>query len=56
MQLSFLTTAEYLIQQALDDGMASALHYKDIYVMARQRVEHYAAQLPMQRLLVVGGN
>jgi phage regulator Rha-like protein len=56
MQLSFLTTAEYLIQQALDDGMASALHYKEIYALARQRVEHYAAQLPMQRLLVVGGN
>jgi len=56
MQLSFLTTAEYLIQQALDDGMSAALHYKDIYMLARQRVEHYAQQLPMQRLLVVGGN
>lgn len=52
MQLLFLTTAEYLVQQALLDGMEAALHYKDIYVLARQRVEHYAAQLPKQRLLV----
>jgi len=54
MQLSFLTTAEYLIQQALEDGMTAALHYKDIYQLARQRVEHYAAQLPQQRLLMAG--
>lgn len=54
MQLSFLTTAEYLIQQALDDGMTAALHYKDIYALARQRVEHYAEQLPRQRLLMAG--
>jgi Rha family phage regulatory protein len=52
MQLAFLTTAEYLIQQALEDGMTAALHYRDVYTLARQRVEHYAAQLPQQRLLM----
>lgn len=52
MQLAFLTTAEYLIQQALEDGMTAALHYRDVYTLARQRVEHYAAQLPWQRLLM----
>jgi len=55
MQLSFLTTAEYLIQQALDDGMSAALHYRDIYALARQRVEHYAEHLPKQRLLMANG-
>ena len=54
MQLAFLTTAEYLIQQALEDGMTAALHYRDVYTLARQRVEHYAAQLPQQRLLMAG--
>lgn len=51
MQLSFLTTAEYLVHQALEDGMAAALHYKDIYAMARERVTYYADRLPKQRLL-----
>ncbi|MDD2899479.1 MAG: Rha family transcriptional regulator [Desulfuromonadaceae bacterium] len=55
MQLAFLTTAEYLIQQALEDGMTAALHYRDVYTLARERVEHYAAQLPRQRLLMAGG-
>lgn len=53
MQLSFLTTAEYLVHQALEDGMAAALHYKDIYAMARERVTYYADRLPQQRLLHV---
>lgn len=52
MQLSCLTTAEYIVQQALDDGIKAGLHYKDIYVMAKDRVEAYAAHLPKQRLLV----
>ena len=51
MQLSFLTTAEYLVHQALEDGMAAALNYKDIYAMARDRVTYYVEQLPRQRLL-----
>lgn len=55
MQLSFLTTAEYLIQQAIEDGMTAALHYRDIYQLARQRVEHYAEHLPKQRLLMANG-
>jgi hypothetical protein len=52
MQLSFLTTAEYLIQQALEDGMVSGLHYRDIYALARNRVTHYAEHLPKLKLLI----
>jgi len=55
MQLSFLTTAEYLVQQILEDGMNSGLHYKNIYILARDRVTLYAEQLPKQRLLVGRG-
>lgn len=31
MQLSFLTTAEYVCANAIKDGMARELHYKEIY-------------------------
>ncbi len=51
MQLSFLTTAEYLVHQTLEDGMTAGLHYKDIYGIARDKVVYYAEQLPKQRLL-----
>jgi Rha family phage regulatory protein len=54
MRLAFLTTAEYIVQQALDEGMKAALYYKEIYTLARQRVEQYAAQLPRQRFLTAG--
>lgn len=51
-QMSFLTTAEYLVQAALDEGMKQGLLYKDIYQMARDRVTGYAVQLPKNRLEV----
>ena len=52
MQLSFLTTAEYLIQAALDEGMKKSMHYKDVYQLCRERVVGYAQQLPVHRLEV----
>lgn len=45
MQLSFLTTAEYVCANAIKDGMARELHYKEIYTMAKTRVEQYAASV-----------
>lgn len=45
MQLSFLTTAEYVCANAIKDGMARELHYKEIYTMAKARVEQYAASV-----------
>lgn len=42
MQLSFLTTAEYVCANALKDGMDQGMHYKDIYRLAHDRVENYA--------------
>jgi hypothetical protein len=51
-QMSFLTTAEYLIQAALEEGMTQSMFYKDIYQLARDRVTGYAVQLPKHRLEV----
>jgi len=43
MQLSFRTTAEYVCANALKEGMEREIQYKEIYVLARKRVETYAA-------------
>lgn len=51
MQHSFLATAEYIVCDVLEDGMSAGLHYKDIYQLARERVERYAATLPKQKIL-----
>lgn len=45
MQLSFLTTAEYVCANAIKDGMARELPYKEIYTLAKDRVEHYATSV-----------
>ena len=43
MQLSFLTAAEYVCANAIREGMRRELPYKDIYILARDRVEAFAA-------------
>jgi Rha family phage regulatory protein len=43
IQNNHLTTAESVAQTALEDGMTQALHYKDIYQLAKNRVEQFAA-------------
>lgn len=48
MHLSFLTTAEYMIQQIIEDGMSAGLHYKDIYQIARNKVFAFAKTLSVQ--------
>lgn len=46
MQLSFLQVAEYVAAKAITDGMSQGLFYKDIYKLAKERIESYASQLP----------
>ena len=48
MQLTFLSTAEYMIQQILEDGMIAGHHYKDIYQIAKNRVHAFAKTLSGQ--------
>lgn len=42
MELSFLTTAEYICSKALAEGMARKMYYRDIYVLCKERVEIFA--------------
>lgn len=55
MELSFLTTAEYLVQQSIEGGMAAGLPYKEIFRLAKDRVSTYAATLPIQRKITAQG-
>lgn len=41
-QLSHLRTAEHIVQEALRDGMAENMHYKEIYTLAKNRVEEFS--------------
>lgn len=50
MDLSFLTTAEYVARKALQDGMDQELHYKDIYIHAKQSVFNYANTVTILKL------
>jgi len=45
MQLSFLTTAEYVCANAIREGMQRELPYKDIYALARDKVTAFAASV-----------
>lgn len=41
-ELSLISVADTIVLKALMDGMAQALHYKDIYKLAKERVEALA--------------
>jgi Rha family phage regulatory protein len=45
LQSSFLTTAESIAQRALREGMTKELHYKEIYILAKERIEQFAAMI-----------
>ena len=50
MDLAFLTTAEYVARKALQDGMNQGLHYKEIYIYAKQAVSNYADTVTILKL------
>jgi len=41
MQLSFLMVAETIVQKCLEDGMENELHYKEIYLIAKQKLQEF---------------
>jgi phage regulator Rha-like protein len=41
-QLSTIKSADAIVAKALKDGMDQGLHYKDIYLLAKKRVESFA--------------
>jgi len=51
MQLSFLQTAEYAAAQAIVDGMDQGKPYKEIYLMAKGRIEQLASALPKTKVI-----
>lgn len=50
MDLCFLATAEQIAKQSLHAGMNQRLHYKDIYQLAKERVNTYAETVKLPRL------
>lgn len=50
MDLCFLSTAEQIAKQSLSLGMDKGLHYKDIYQLAKERVNTYAETIKLPRL------
>jgi hypothetical protein len=48
--LAFLTTAEYIARKAIKDGMSKELHYKEIYIYAKQAVFNYAETVTILKL------
>lgn len=42
MQLVHLTVADNLVSKALEEGMEQGMFYKDIYKLAKERVETFA--------------
>ena len=47
---SFLSSAELIARQALLDGMNEGIHYKSIFVMARERLLSFASGIPRQMI------
>lgn len=50
-QLSNLQTAEYAVQGVLKEGMQNGLHYKEIYLLAKEKVISLADVLGQTRVL-----
>jgi len=42
MELSFLNTAEYICAKALSEGIVRKMYYREIYKLAKERVEIFA--------------
>lgn len=50
LDLSFLTTAEYVAKAAIDFGMSHGMAYQDIYSLAKQKVMAFADTVRITRI------
>ncbi len=50
MDLSFLNTAEQIAKAAINDGMSTGMHYKDIYQNAKDKVMSFSETVSFARL------
>jgi hypothetical protein len=52
-QLSTLESADKIIAKAIKEGMEKSMNYKDIYILAKERVENFSAiigKTPLQQI------
>lgn len=54
-QASALALAENIVAEALRDGMAQGLYYRDVYILAKIRVTSFASALPTSLMLPTRG-
>lgn len=57
--LDLLRTADQIVAKALREGMEQLLFYKDIYIMAKERVENFSVLIgktPLQNVLMIKNN
>jgi Rha family phage regulatory protein len=52
MQLQSLGVAEFIAADAIEEGMSSGLHYKEIYQFAKSKVEAFASTLPRKTKVI----
>lgn len=52
-QLIVIGAADQIVEQALIDGMEQGLYYKDIYKLARERVEIFASVMPKSQVPMI---
>lgn len=50
MQIAFLTAAEQVARNSLLEGIRLQMHYKEIYVFAKQAVERYASAIKIPQI------
>lgn len=46
-QLQVLSSADMIVEKALSEGMKLGMHYKDIFKMAKERIELFASVIPI---------
>lgn len=52
-QLMVISSADQIVEKALNDGMNQNMSYKDIYIMAKERVEIFASVLPKTPVIML---
>lgn len=52
-QLSVISAADQIVEKALKDGMEQNMYYKDIFKMAKERVEIFASVLPKTPVIML---
>lgn len=52
MDIAFLSAAEMIAKVAIEQGMENKLHYKEIYILTKEKVKEYANSVSFAKLAV----